>query len=133
MATEKKKPAAKKAPAKKAPAKKAAAKKAPAKKAAAPAKKVPGTSTSTKTTSSYSRHMYTAVEPGSMAAEPTKKTAAEREITQSPSGLAPMTGTVTPEGRITVTPEGKITISTTPTPKAAPAKKKSFFARLFRR
>jgi hypothetical protein len=125
MATEKKKPAAKKAPAKKAAAKKAAAKKAPAKKAAAPAKKAPTTSTATKATGSYSRHMYTAVEPGSGIAEPAEKTAAKREITQSPSGLAPMTGTVTPEG--------KITISTTPTPKAAPAKKKSFFARLFRR
>jgi DNA-binding protein HU-beta len=98
---------------KKAPAKKAVAKKtAPAKKAA-PVKKA---------------------EPAKKAVA--KKTAAKREITQSPSGLTPMTGAVTPEGSSALgnaIATGKITISTTPTPKAAPAKKKSFFARLFRR
>jgi hypothetical protein len=99
---------------KKEPAKKAPAKKAAAAKKGAPAKKTAA-----------------AKKPAQ------KKTAAPEEITQTPSGVAPLTGAVTPLPKTETSNPGhdhaKVKISTTPATKPAPAKKKSFFARLFRR
>lgn len=92
----------KKKPAKKAPAKKQPAKKAPAKKA--PAKKAP--------------------------AKPKPKPAAE--VTQTPSGVAPLIGAVTPPVTTSAPANTHITISTAPTPKPAP-KKKSLLKRIFGR